>query len=96
MTGSQTNAGVMSSFGYNVGVQNQSGFFGDSNGITGGFGKAVSIVDRTPKFVLGLLSGAIGVAGVAMAFKKGKKPPKAKTSNFLSKLNPMNWFKKTK
>ena len=52
----------------------------------------MSAANQTPKPILGIIAGAIGLTAIVMAFKTGKKPAKTQ-SGFLSKLNPMNWFK---
>ena len=84
--GSQSQAGGLNTFG---------GFTDTQNNISGGFNKMMTIVDRTPKVVLGLFAGAIGIGSLILAFKKGKKPATTTHStSFWSKLNPKNWFKK--
>lgn len=84
--GSQSNTGGINTFG---------GFADTQNNITSGFNKAVTVIDRTPKLLLGLAAGAIGLIGIASLFKRGKKPPKTTNphTSFWSKLNPMNWRK---
>lgn len=88
--GGQTPAGGVNSFG---------GFAGVGNGIVDGYNKTASVINRTPKFILGLAAAAIAILGIKHAFKGGKAVKHAKTgSSFLSKLNPLNWsfFKKIK
>ena len=99
--GAYSNAGGINAFnGYGVGAQSQTGglnsfggFSDTHNGFKNGFNKAVYIVSNTPKFILGVIGGVIGVAALSAAFKRGKKPTKVK-STFWSKLNPLSWFKK--
>ena len=105
--GTKSNAGGMNAInGYGVGSQSPAGFehavggFADAqNSINNGINTAASVFNRTPKIILGLAAGAIGVLGLMAAFKRGKKPPKTSANNtsFLSKLNPKNWnwFKKS-
>lgn len=81
--GSKTNAGGANIYG---------GFADTQNNINYGLEKNMSTVSQTPKPILGIIAGAIGLTAIVMAFKKGKKPAKTQSS-FLSKLNPMNWFK---
>ena len=100
--GVNSNAGFYNSFaGNGVGEQYQGGgmnifggFADTKNNIKSGFYKTAAIVNNTPRVVLGLLASAIGIGGIMLAFKKGKKPPKTQNTSFLSKLNPLNWIKK--
>lgn len=80
--GGQSKAGGMNTFG---------GFADVRNNLTNGYYKTKSVIDRTPKLILGLATAAIGVLGLKAGFGKlfGKKA--AKKTSFLSKLNPMNW-----
>lgn len=96
---SNTAAGTLG-FGNGVGEQYQGGglnifggFSDTQNGLRNSFNKTAEIVNRTPRFVLGLLASAIGIGGIMLAFKKGKNPSATSHSGFLSKLNPKNWFK---
>lgn len=68
------------------------------NNINSGVNKVSAVVNNTPKLILGVIAGTIGLIGIASLFKRGKKPPVKATTNtgFWSKLNPMNWFKKNK
>ena len=68
------------------------------NNINSGVNKVSAVVNNTPKLILGVIAGTIGLIGIASLFKRGKKPPVKTTTNtgFWSKLNPMNWFKKNK
>ena len=96
--GVYSQAGVANSFGFNgtIGSQTNAGIansFGIQSSISNGVNKTMSIIDRTPKFVLGLVAGAIGLTAIVKGLKHGKKP---KTTSFWSKLNPLNWFKKKK
>ena len=97
---SNTTAGL---FGFNntVGVNsnaggwNTFGFGNDNqNSIVNGYNKTMSVISRTPKMILGLAAGAIGILGLTAAFKRGKKPVQPNHKSFLSKLNPRNWFNK--
>ncbi len=84
-TGSQTQAGV-NAFG---------GFADVPNGIANGYQRTYAAVSSMPKVLLGAVAGIIGVTGLMMAFKRGKKPQKTVTHNsFWQKLNPKNWFSK--
>ena len=86
--GMQTNAGGLNTFG---------GFSDTQNNLSNGFNKAAAVVNNTPRLVLGLIAGTIGVIGLASLFKRGRKPAKTSgNTSFFSKLNPMNWFKKNK
>ncbi len=84
--------GVGTAYGEN-GVNSANGLLGVQNGISSGFNKTMSIINSTPRLVLGVIAGVIGVTGIVLALKRGKKPPKTNTSNtgFWSKLNPLNW-----
>ena len=105
--GTKSNAGGMNAInGYGVGIQSPAGFenavggFADvQNSINNGINTTTSVINRTPKLILGLAAGAIGVLGLMAAFKRGKKPPKTSANNtsLWSKLNPKNWslFKKS-
>ena len=102
--GAYSQAGGMNAFnGVGIGAYSQAdagmnaygGLFGGAgNGISNGYSKTVSVINRTPKFVLGLAALLIGALGIKHAFRGGKKA--AHKSGFLSKLNPLNWnlFKK--
>ena len=97
--GMYSQAGVANSFGFNgtIGSQSNAGIansFGMQSSISNGVNKTMSIIDRTPKFLLGLAAGAIGITAIVKGLKRGKKPPKS--TSFWSKLNPLNWFKKKK
>ena len=85
--GGQSQTGGMNTFG---------GFSNVQNGLANGYNKTMSVIDRTPKFVLGLTAAAIGIIGLKHAFKGGKifgKKGKnsVKAESFWSKLNPKNW-----
>jgi len=83
-TGSQSAAGGLNAFG---------GFSDTQNNISSGFNKTMSAIDRTPKAIWGLLAGAIGITGIALMFKRGKKPDLTnESSNLLTKLK--FWKKK--
>lgn len=107
--GAYNNNGIANSFGEdgsigsrsNTGGLNTFGGFSDvQNNINGGVNKVSSFINNTPKIILGLLAGTIGVIGIAALFKRGKKPAKTggagNNTSFWSKLNPMNWFRKNK
>ena len=103
--GTQNNNTTANTLGFGNGIGEQyqggganifGGFADTQNGIRNGFNKTAQIINNTPRFVLGLLAGVIVVTGIMKAFKKGKKPPQTSHSNFLSRLNPVNWFKKNK
>ena len=103
--GTQSNNTTANTLGFGNGIGEQyqggglnifGGFTDTQNGIRNGFNKTAQIINNTPRFILGLLAGAIGIGGIMMAFKKGKKPAKTPHTSFLSKLNPINWFKKNK
>ena len=65
------------------------------NNISGGINKVSNVVNNTPKLILGVIAATIGLIGIASLFKRGKKPTNTQNyASFLSKLNPMNWFKK--
>ena len=87
--GAQPNAGGINAYGSYSDVK---------NGINGGINKISSVVNNTPKLILGLIAGTIGVIGIAALFKRGKKPAKTTggNSSLWSKLNPLNLFKKNK
>ena len=57
---------------------------------------AVSFFDRIPKSIKGIAAGILMIGSVAMVLRRGKKPPVEQKTSFLSKLNPVNWFKKSK
>lgn len=78
--GSQSPAGGMNTFG---------GFADTRNSVANGFNKTMSIINNTPKLILGIIGGAIGLWALTAAFKRGKKPSKIK--GFLSHMNPKNW-----
>lgn len=93
-------SGGMNTFnGVGIGALSQAGgenMFGGlpnvQNNITNGYYQTRSILDRTPKIILGL--GAVALMFIAL--KKGfgrvsAKKPKTNNSGFLTKLNPMNW-----
>ncbi len=80
--GAQSNAGGMNVFG---------GFGDTKNNLINGYNKTVSIINNTPKVLLGLLGGAIGMGAVMMAFRRGKKPANPAKTGFWSHLNPKNW-----
>jgi len=90
--GSQSNAGL-NSFGIEgIGANSPSaaqawGGFGD---VRNNFQKTVSTVDSMPKFLKGIIAGALMVGSAALVLRRGKKPPVQKKS-FFAKLNP---FKK--
>ena len=101
--GIQNDNSVAKTFGFANGIGEQyqggglnvfGGFSDTQNNMKNGFYKTAAIINNTPRFVLGLLAGAIGIGAVTMAFKKGKKPPQKPNTSFLAKLNPKNWFKK--
>ena len=86
--GYMSNAGGMNSVG---------GFADTQNNISSGINKVSSVINNTPKIILGVVAGAIGLVGLAALFKRGKKPANTGNhSSFWSKLNPVNWFKKNK
>ena len=79
--GAYSQAGGMNTFGE---------FTDTQNSIMNGYYKTKSIIDRTPKFVLGLAAAGIGILGLKAGFGRfGKKA--AKKTSFLAKLNPLNW-----
>ena len=105
--GSYNNNGMANAYGYdgsigamsNAGGVNAFGGFTDTqNNMANGFNKTMNVINRTPKLLLGIAAGVIGLTGIAYAFKRGKKPPKTGGSgaSFCSKLNPLNWFRKSK
>lgn len=57
--------------------------------------KAKETVSNSPNWVKGILAGGIILTTVCCLFR-GKKPPvhTANKTSFLSKLNPVSWFKK--
>ena len=97
--GAYNQSGGMNTYnGVGIGAYNQAGGmnafggFGDTqNSLTNGYYKTKSIIDRTPKFVLGLAAAGIGILGLKAGFGRlfGKKA--TKKASFMSKLNPMNW-----
>ena len=100
-TGNQSSAGVSSMFG-EKGVGNQSninqetihgGFSNVKNDVTQGFNKASAVYSSTPNIVKGMIAAGLILLTTIGMFKFGGK--KTGTS-FWSKLNPANWFKKTK
>ena len=82
--GAYSNAGGTNAFG---------GLPDVGSGLANGINTTTNVINRTPKFVLGILAGIIGIAGIRMAFKRGKAPSTGSNS-FWSKLNPLNWFRK--
>ena len=90
--GTKNTNGIADTFGFNdkMGAQSNNSVmnaFGFSNSQGGLFGKTASVINNTPKIVLGLIAGGIGIAGLTAAFKRGKKPPKASNNtSFWSKL----------
>lgn len=103
--GTYNRNGVASAFGadgsvgaYSAtgGLNTIGGMADTQNNIASGVNKTVSLVSNTPKLLLGVLAGAIGTIGIVSAFKHGKKPKTTHNSGFLSKLNPLNWFRKNK
>ena len=100
--GAYNNNGMANAFGYDgsIGSLNNSGginaFGGLPNvgtGLSNGINTTTNVINRTPKFILGIIAGIIGIAGIKMAFKRGKAPS-INSGNFWSKLNPVNWFRK--
>ena len=96
--GAYSQAGGENTFGgVGIGAYSQTGsintfggFADTQNNIINGYYKTKSIIDRTPKFVLGLAAAGIGILGLKAGFGRfGKKA--AKKTSFLSKLNPFNW-----
>ncbi len=85
VTGSQCVNGGLNAFG---------GFSDTQNNISSGFNKTASLFGRIPKEVWGLVAGIIGVTGIVLAIKRGKKPVEMvkEDSNFFSKLK--FWKKK--
>ena len=80
--GALSQAGGMNAFG---------GFADTQNNLTSGFNRTMNFIDRIPKTALGFLAGAIGIAGIVMAFKSGKKVPVkevAENTSFWSKIKP--------
>ena len=99
--GSQSSAG-MNGFGMEgIGAQSQAGMnawggFADAGrNISNGMMGTVSFIDRIPSAVKGIVSGLL-IIGSAALFLKGKKKPPVENKSFLTKLNPVNWFKKNK
>lgn len=83
-TGSQSRASGVNAFG---------GFSDTQNNISSGFDKTMSVIDKTPKAVWGILAGVIGVTGIALALKGRKKVDLTnESSGFMSKLK--FWKKK--
>ena len=98
MYGEYSNAGLNAWGMEGIGSNAQSGMnawggFGDLRGNVDG---VVSFWDRIPKTIKGLAAGLLMVGSVAMVLRRGKKPSVEEKTSFLSKLNPVNWFKKTK
>ena len=100
--GAYNNNGMANAFGYDgsIGSMNTSGginafggFSGGERVFSNGINTATSVINKTPKFILGILSGVIGLTAIATLFKRGKKPSTS-SNNFWSKLNPINWFRK--
>ena len=99
--GTESNAGL-NAFGLSgIGTGHQSGadIWGGFNdvgrNIPSGIDSAASFFDRIPKSVKGIAAGLFMIGSLALVFRRGKKPPRPKTS-FFSKLNPVNLFKKNK
>ena len=99
--GGQGNAG-MNAFGVEgIGSQAPSqvnawgGFSDAGKNISNGVAGTASFIDRIPSPVKGIAAAALMIGSVALIFRGKKKPP-AENSGFLSKLNPVNWFKKSK
>ena len=80
--------GVTGSKCVNGGLNAFGGFNDTQNNISSGFNKTLSVIERVPKEFLGLLAGAIGITGIVLAVKSGKKPKVLSTgnSNFFSKI----------
>ena len=60
---------------------------------------AASIYERTPRFIKGIISALIIGGTALLLLKRGKKPQNTNAGNnksFLSKLNPVNWYKALK
>ena len=109
--GHKSNAGGLNTFnGYGVGTKSladRKNIFGEytdsQNPFEAGINKTASVISGTPKLILGLAAGIIGFIGLRSAVKGlkfwGKAKTKAKTKthhSFMSKLNPLNWFKNKK
>ena len=99
--GALSNATIGNTFlGTGVGTNsnvNTDNIFGVSvkDGLSKGINGTMTVMNNTPKVILGILACIIGVAGIKRAFRFGKKPAKINTGeSFWSKLNPMNWFRK--
>lgn len=87
VSGSKSQAGGLSMFGFGADTKNN---------ISNGFNNVVTVFDRTPKIILGIIGGVIGLAAIKKGFRIGKKPVVKTQSGFMSKFNPKNWFKKNK
>lgn len=97
--GTNSTAAMNAGFGEaGIGIQNTNagtnalgGFGSFGNWISSLFGENSGLKEKVIKGLIGL--SAIIIGG-KMLFKSKKKAPK-QTTSFLSKLNPLNWFKKT-
>ena len=76
---------------YNV-AENALGGFSD---VKRSYNQTMTAIHNTPTIVKGVISALIGIGGIYLFLKKGKKPKQPKQS-LLSRLNPMNWFKSAK
>ncbi len=99
--GTESSAGL-NAFGLGgIGTNSQAGVnawggFNDVGGnVSAHLDGTLSFFDRIPKAVKGIAAGLLMIGSLALVFRGKKKPPVQKTS-FFSKLNPVNWFKKTK
>ncbi len=100
--GTESSAGL-NAFGLGgIGTDSHAGFnaWGGFNDVGGNISShldgSVPFLDRIPKAVKGIAAGVLMIGSLALVFRsRGKKTPVKKTGLF-SKLNPVNWFKKTK
>ena len=69
------------------------GFSDTKNNIHSGINNTLSLWERTPAPIKGVAALGLMIFGMAAAFKT-KKKPQAHNTSFLSKLNPINLFKK--
>ena len=101
VSSANSSAGVSSMFG-EKGIGNQSninqetihgGFSNVKNDVTQGFNKASAVYSSTPNIVKGMIAAGLILLTTIGMFKFGGKK---NGTSFWSKLNPVNWFKKTK
>ena len=108
-TGSEQGIGSMSQAGLNafgsegigassqLNTANSLGGFGDvQQKLSNGFKNTITSIETTPTIFKGLASAAIILGTLMLCFKTKKAPKQTEHKSFISKLNPINWFIKSK